>query len=737
MTRLLPTGLSDGPDTAPDSAAYSAPEDRLELIAVIRPIWTRRWPVLGVTLATALMFLIVTLMQEKTYSAVATVMLDPREQKVVAQQDEVVADLQLNSPILESEVAVIRSSTLLESAVRRIGLDRFGVIDPVTASAAPLRDLLGVGRAQAAGAADPLIPPDQRRMTRITRALRQGMTVARVGESYVIEVAVTTVDPELSALVANTLTDVYIEYQLGDRRRVAEQATRWIADQVEERRDEVAEAEAAVEAFKKNQLIQTGSTIEVLEQQLAELNQQLVLTRSDRATEEARLEQVDRLRDERGAIAAAETQASAHISGLRQSRSELLRDDARLASAFGPRHPDRQRIATELAQIDAAIAAEVAIIAEGHRAEIAVLGTREAALAGAVTGIEARIADMATSSLRLRQLEREAEAARDTFQELLARLGETRAQAEIQRAEARIVSPAQIPEDPSAPRPKLMAAFGGTLGLTVAMVVALALDLVSAGYINAADLERATDRPVLSALPTADLSAPRDVIAHLSSQPYSLLSERVRQVRALLDTAAPPDRAQRIALVSSIPDEGKTTTALALAQSFAMTGLRTILVDLDTRRAQLVPELAQDMLFDLENYFDGSARIEDVIAPVEQGDFWIAGTRARIGVMADRVTETALHQLVEDLSTDFDVIILDAPPVLAVSDGLSIAKVADSLLYLVQYRRTSRRSVAYGMAALHHAGLVPTGLVMTRVDAVSDPDLYAADYTYDARTAPA
>ncbi|WP_375175098.1 GumC family protein [Pseudooceanicola sp.] len=708
----LDTGKARGPGRRESvgrriAPFVAGPDAGLDVLAMLRAIRAQRWLVLGVTVLVTLTFYLVTLMQPERFSASATLMLDPREQQVVAAQEEVVSDLKLNNPILDSEVAVLRSAAMLEEAVRQIGVDRFdGIIGPVEDA------------------------DTEDRVERITRVLRRGLDIRRVGDSYVIEVAVTTADPELSALVANRLSGVYIAYQLEDRRRVAEQATRWIADQVAVRRAEVAGAEAEVEAFKKSQLTRAGSTIEVLEQQVAELNQQLVLTRSDLATEQARLDQIDRLMTGPGPMAAAESQTAPHIAALRQSRGALLQEDARLASGFGARHPDRRRIATELAQIDAELVAEVRNLAAAHRSEIAVLSTREAALSHAVQRIEGRLSDISSSSLRLRHLEREAEAARATLEDLLARLGETRAQAEIQRAEARVVSPARVPLVPSAPRPKLMAAFGASLGLTLGLGAALALELISAGYVTSRELERATARPVLAVLPSDRIAQPRDILTLLRQAPHTLLAERVRQVRALLDISAGGEGARVLALLSSVPDEGKTTTALALAQSYAMSGRRALLLDLDARRSTLLADLVGAEAPGLEAGFRGTATVSEVVAEVPGAGFWIAGFGARAGLMADRLSEAELGRLVTEMKAEFDVIVIDAPPVLAVSDGLNIARVADSILYLVRHRRTSRRSVAYGLAGLAHAGLAPTGLVLSQADLDSDPDMYAADYAY-------
>ena len=710
-------------------------DDSVEILSLLRSLWYRKALIAGICLATALVFFVLAMLQERAYTAVASVMLDPREQRVIASQDQVVSNLKLNSPILESEVAIVRSATVLRDAVEMVGLDRFNGIDPAFSEPSLVGRMIGgvkrlLRPAPPAGETTTGLTPEQRRMGRITGALRQGMSVRRLGDSYVIEISITTPEPELSAATANALANVYIERQLSDRRRVAEGATQWLAEQVAERRDDLAASETAVEAFKREQLNLSQATDAILEQQLGQLNEQLVQARAARTTETARLQQIEKLTAEQGALAAAETQQSSFVLALRTTRSELAQQDNRLAEIVGPRHPDRKAIGNELAQLDIAIRQEVENITQAYRNEVSVLQIREEALQQEVTRIQGTLSDNASATLGLRQLEREAGAARESYEEMLTRLGETRAQAEIQRAEARIVNIAQIPVVPSGPRIKLFTAFGATLGLTAGLVAALWMEMVSSGFIHRAQIERATGLPVLTTIPDEDLAQPSRVLDKISGHGFSLYAERIRHLRTMLEMSGGRDGSHAIAVLSSLPNEGKTTTALALARSYALTGKKTLLLDLDTRRSALTHELTRASLTDLGDYLAGDASLNDVIYGDEALGFSVAGSSRYAAILADSVSTVVLNDVLNELRERFEVIVIDTPPVLAVSDGLEIASISDSILYLIEHRKTSRRSAIYGLSALHHVGLRPTGIVLTRAHIGSDPDNYVGEYTY-------
>lgn len=689
-------------------------DDRADLSRMLRSVWVRKNIILGCIFGFAVVFFLSAYMQPKKYTAHTTIMLDTRGQQFVSMQEQVVGDLKLDDALLESEVTVLRSMALLSAAVERIGLDRFDIL---------------AGEDGYEYFDDSIVSRDQQRLKFVAEELQNGINVYRVGESYVIEVSVTTIDPQLSTIVADTLVEVYIADQLNDRQAVASNATRWLSDQVEVARQEVLAAEARVEEFKREVLQSSGASEDVLEQQLGELNQQLALARSERATEAANLRQTQLLKDAQGAVAVADSLDVPYVKAMREARQELLREDASLSSALGENHPTRRNIAKEIAEIDASIAQEVDNIMRGYETRINVLASRELSLSEDVSDLQDKLSNLSNSSLRLRQVEREAEAARLRFDEMLTRLGMTQAQVEIQRADAKVINPASFPLVPSSPRVKLLTVFGAAIGMTVGLVAVLIIEMTRGGFATARQLESATGLPVMSALPRAEVTSPKDVVGLLNSRGYHLLNERIRQLRAILPIAT-RQRKNCYLLLSSAPDEGKTSTAVALAHASAMAGVSTILVDLDNRRGTLQAEFTEGQMVDLSNYFKGEITIDEAIIKGQKTLFDITGAGKHQSLMADGVNGEQLRDMVAELKERYDVVVIDAPPILAVSDGLQIATVVDWVLYLVRWRHTSEKSVKYGLDTLENVGVNNIGLVMTMVDVREDPDSYAQKYDY-------
>jgi len=726
-------------------AMWSQDEDRADIGQIIAAVWRRKLFVLFWTVLCTIVFYAFTVTQPSMYTARTTLILDSREQQVIASQDQIVGDLEINNPIIEGEIAVLNSRPILERVVERMGIERFDGIDPANQPPGALSGAIDTVKGWVSSAAGIFggsdaptpnpqtsrlsISPEQRRINRAMMTLREGLSVYRVGSSYVMEITVTTNDPVLSADTANMLAQTYIDTKIADRQSLVESATRWLSEQVEDRRVRLSAAEAQVEQYKREQLAFSGTTREMIELQLPELSRQLGLASADLSAEEARLEQLLAVLAASGHVVVAETFPSSFLTAMRVERETLSREDARLAATLGPNHPDRQVIVAEIDQIDQVIQKEVENIVQSLQNEINILRIRKESLENDVEEQETQLSDIANLSLNLRQLEREAEVSRENYETLLGRLGETRAQSEIQRSEAQIISSAQVPTGPSSPRTRLMTAFGLVLGLTGSLIAALVLELMRSVFKKATELEQATNLPVLAVLPKHRLAKPADILKLTSAKKYSLLSERLRALRTVLSMSA-DEGPRSILLLSSVSHEGKTTTALGLAAFYARSGSSVILVDLDTRRSSIMAILKDFPDKDLSDYLNGNAQLSEAIIKPAELEFDLATTAKTKAFMADRLDSDGVSELIETLKQSYDVVIVDAPPLLAVSDGLRIASAVDQILYLVRWRKTSRVSVQYGLSALQSVNLSPTGFVLTMAEASADPGGYSESYEY-------
>ena len=680
--------------------------DRVDVRAMLRAILRRHWIVSACGFGLGLLFLAVASLLPPTYSASAKVMLDPRKIQILPAQ-EVVSNLDLSEPVILGEISVLRSNVLISELIRAIGLERL--------------------EAHYHGA--PRDGPDtDSRTNDLVWKIRKDLNVYREGESYVIVIVFEGSAPALVKDVADGLADTYIAMQLSGRRESARQASVWIRQQVDDLRHEVERAENAVARYRAERLERDGGSFETASQQLGNLSSQLIVARSERVASEARHDQLRMVLERQGAGALAQVVTSPTVERLNDERLGLLREDAEWAASFDADHPRRERIRREIARLDQTLGDEAEKIIDLRRSEVEVARLREASLAESIQDLEGRISGISATTLGLRQLEREAEAARLNYEALLSRLSEMRSQEQLQQPDARLIERATYPEVPSAPRPKLMGAFGGMLGGVIGLTLVLFLEMTRPTFRNRQELEAETGLPVLASLPLVARTGMADLMRQLRANSHSIFGERVRHLRTFLLMRNGRGERRAILVVSSNPGEGKSTTAVALAQMAALAGKSVILVDADLRRSTLAAQFGWRMGADLPDFIQYRADLAAAIHSDADMGIDVLSPALPCPEAADRLSANWLNPVMQELKRVYDVVIIDSPPLLKVSDALVLARVADSIVYVVRWDSTTRAAVRDGLDALAEMRLGVTGIVLSMVDPKLVEEAYGPGY---------
>jgi uncharacterized protein involved in exopolysaccharide biosynthesis/Mrp family chromosome partitioning ATPase len=719
--------FATGPLVLRRSARRAAQDDRIDLADLWGALWRGRLMVLGCAVAGMLFAALAVSQVTPQYTSLAKVLLDPRESRFIT-ETEVVSDLVLSDQVIDSELSILRSNVLLGDVIRSIGPDRLAAIDPAAQEPGLLASLLG---------ADAPVPPTEAEMEatveRLVWVLRRTMSVWREGESYIIGIEATTPDPDLSQILAQTLADRYIAQQLAGRQATAQQATEWIEQRAADLRGQVEAAETAVQAYRATEVAEDGPSVEIATQQLLELNNQLVLARVDRVAAESRVSEIARLLDADGPAAVAELVSTDALDGLKDERLALLRRDAVWAERYDESHPERTRIRGELVRLDQDMEAELRKHLDSLRKEVEIARLREQTLADSVKEMEARVVSASQAAIGLRQLQREADAARASYEELLTRLSQTRTQEKFQTADARLIERATRPGAPSAPRPKLMMAMGGMGGFLLGLVALLLRVLARPTVHTVQDLELESGLPVVASVPEGDWTTRRAAMTALSRDPFGLVAERVRRIRAAIELADEDAASQSVVLLSAMPEEGKTTLSLFLAQVAQLSGKAVIVVDCDLRRPSLQAEFGWDMRHDLADLIRGRCGLDQAIYDDTGLGFDVLAARGSNPGAADQMSRRWLRGVLEELKLYYDLVIVNAPALLDVSDALTIAQATDHRFVVVRHGHTPRRAVARALGALGDAGIAVDGMVLSRADPRDEAAAYSRTYTAAAK----
>ncbi len=714
--------------------------DRVDVRELFRMLWRRRRVVLAGVLGGVVLALAVSHLMTPTYTGLAKVLIESRPSQVTEGAPNRSMPPQLNDQVVNSEVAVLQSNVLIGEAIQAIGLKRLAQMDPALKTPSLLarglgavKSLLGLGAGSGTSKPQPGAPvltPAQKQLQRLTWAVSKELRITREGQSYVIDIKVSNPDPVLAALLANGLADQYIASQVTGRQDSAAKATHFLTGRVVELQKQVEAAEAKVEQFRAQNLLVDGGTLEAARQQLGQLNNQLIIARGDQIAAQARYERIQQVIKKGGLTEVSSIVSSPALDTLSAKLMGLQRQDAIWAQHYGPQHPERVRLAAEIKGVQHDLNEEVQKLISQRKNDADIAGIRARTLEQSINKMETRVVALSRSTIGLRQLERQATAAQAAYQQLLARLTDTQTQEQMQRPDAKVIARADIASRPSSPRTKLLAILGGLVGLIFGTGLVFFLELTASTFRGLGELERETDLPVLAAVPRGPWKSPLGAWRELAQDPYGLYAERIRHLRTALLMRDGKEGARSVMMASSTPAEGKTTTVLALARMAALAGKKVVVVDCDLRRSMLYRLFGWQAEKDFASFINNECGLAEAIHhDKELGFDVLAASRGRPDA-ADELAVDWLLPMFETLKRKYDLVLVDAPALLAVSDALVIGQAVDTCLYLVRWGHTPRQAVAKGLSDCEEAGLVMAGTVLTQVDPRLSPDVYAGGYAY-------
>lgn len=692
----------------PDSRADQGAPDPRDLMARFR----RRLPLFGLVAGSVfLAAVLLTLQATPVYTASASVLIDPRKQAVL-KLDQVVSQLPTDSSVVDTEARILNSRALAERVVKRLRLDQ----DPEFRSG-------GSGKFQAIQASLAGGRPAGGPTDNTIDAVQSRMWANRVGLTYVIDVGFTSPDPKKAARIANAFAEEYINQQLRVKAGANDKASGWLKAKLDEMRRQAEAADAEVQLYKINNGLMSSEGYTLAEQEISVLNQQIAEAQADQAEKEGRLAATKaQLRRGGGGADSTAALGSDVISQLRAQRAEVSRRKAELETRYGPRHPDVQKINQEVADYDAQIDAEIKRVLSNLEAEVQVARQRTASLLNSRGASRGSLAASNRAQVGLMELERKALASRAIYEAFLNRSKETAAQAGGQQADARVVSYAQTPTRPSSPNTRLNLALGLAFALAAGMASVVTAEALDSGLRTAKDVRARLGLPLLGSIPTLGTVAsaadrgslkPED---YLLKRPRSSFAEAFRNLKTSLLSCRGEDPVQVIAVTSALPEEGKTLTTFCLGRLAAAAGQKVVIVDCDLRHRSLTQKLEGGVRKGLFELLAGKAALDEVLKLDKASGAQILPIAEGAWGDPEIFRSPAMQRLLADLRHRFDLVLLDTPPILAVSDTRVLATRADAVLYLLRWAKTPEMASKTALEQLAAAGAYVPGVALTQVD---------------------
>jgi uncharacterized protein involved in exopolysaccharide biosynthesis len=432
-------------------------ETELDVRALGRALWRRAWLLIALALAVTTATYLALGSMDPVYTADTSLLIEERESPLTRPNPDANA-AELDESAIQSHVEVLRSRQIANTVIDRLDLIHRPDFDPATRPSAfrSLLVLLGLREH----------PAEETIRQRIMDTYYGRLTVYPLAQSRVITVQFEAPDPELAAEVANEVAKAFVDLQQEAKRESAVAATDWLQQEIESLRGRVAEAEQAVADYRANNELfsvndQQGS---LSTQQLSEINAELARARAARAEAEARAAMIGSLLQDGGALdSSQEVLESPLVQRLRERQVALRSEIADLSTTFLPGHPRIRALQGQLNNLDGQVRQEVGRVQASLNTAARVAAARERSLLGSLN--EAKVAVNRTSGqeIELRALEREAAAQRDLLESLLGRYREAlaRTNADYLPADARIISRAMAPGDPSFPNKPMISVAAG------------------------------------------------------------------------------------------------------------------------------------------------------------------------------------------------------------------------------------------------------------------------------------
>ncbi len=694
------------------------------LLDAIALLWRYKTLIFATAALAMLISALIVFQLTPRYTAEAQIFIGTRSANVV-DIESVLQALRPDRTTMNNEVEVLSSRSLAEAVVDELGLlekPEFNrQLRPPSLLGRLSQWLPQSLRATLSGnsAAAARTPEETARRVRdaTVTVFSEALRVTPIRLSNVVSVTATSEEAELAALIANTLSEIYLRQLLDEKFAATEQASGWLNERVLDLREQVEQSERAVEAFRQERGLTQTSDSTLVEQQVSEVNSQLIAARATTSEAAARLRQARELmKSEGGIFSIPEVLSAPLIQNLRLQEASLVGESAQMAQEYGPRHPRMVNMAAELEDIRAKIGEEVERIVAGIENSLEVARTRERALEESLEELKAEADQLTSSQARLRVLEREAAANQALFDVFLARYMETGDQEELFSADARIISRAIVPTEQI--WPNLTAAAGITLvasALLGLLAVFVAEQVFERGFRHSAQLETGLKVNSFGAVPMLD-EAGDQLTNHVLENPMSAFSESLRMLHSTLLAAHRDEpESSSMLITSSVSNEGKTFLSISLARLIARGGRKTLLIDADLRHGQIAKRLGLSDETGLAHLLTGREKATQsaIKRDAESGlDVLTAGKP--LNVRTDIIRQQSMLKLLDEFKSKYDLVIIDSPPLLLVSDALNLAKCVDATMYAVRWSATPRKVVRTGISQLLNAPHVRlAGAVLT------------------------
>ncbi len=684
------------------------PEPAEPAVPLTHYLWIlrrHRWKILSFVAVSVLATFIVSSRLTPIYESTATVDVDRRMPMGILGQEAMQAPTQDADQFLATQVKLIQSDSVLRPVVRRFKLKTEAAEDAAKkpyAEDAPVK--------------------------------LRNLKVTRPPNTYLLLISFRSPDPRLAADVSNAIAQSYIEHTFNIRYRASAGLSTFMEKQTEELRAKMERSAAALAQFERELgVVNTEEKTNILSARLLQLNTEYTNAQAERVRKEAA---ANSLRGGSFDAALASSQGEV-LKKLTERLSEAQQKFAQAKVQYGANHPEYRRASSQVAELERQLDTTVKSILRQADIEYMQAVNREAMLKKAVAETKAESDRLNARSYEYQNLKREAEADKKLYDELNAKIKEAGINSGFQNNAIRLADSARPALAPVFPNLKLNLVLAFLFSGLLAVGAAVLSDVLDNTIRDPEQVQRTLGAEVVGSLPLVKEWQKRPAL--LGPQTSVLGRDRKEAVLSLVPATDPPSRAaagfqeaiqtlrnsillgqfdrplKSLLVTSAGPGEGKTTTAVHLAMAHARQKHKTLLIDGDLRRPGVARTLGLDGSHGLSTALSNGMLWRDKLVKLESLpdlDILAAGAVSRRSI---DLLGPQLHLLLEEAGSEYDMVILDAPPLLGFPEPLQMAAAVDGVVVVSLAGQTNRRAVASVLNTLQRVRANIVGLVLNEV----------------------
>ena len=633
-------------------------------------------------------------------------------------------------PYFNTQYRILQSRGLARRVVRK--LPPAPVAAPSTLSRAlslPRQFVSRWRKAPAVAAAEAPAPDESATELAAIGEFLGGVEIVPVKGTRLVEIVYSSPDPAYAALAANTLAAEYVQQNLDLKLANTTNTISWLTEELAKQRAKVEAAERAMAEYREGQnamSLDAGQNIVVA--RLNSLNDAVTKAKTARLQKETAYRQLGNLKgDSVNADTFPAVAQNPTIQDIKQQLAALNGEKAKLSQRYGANHPTMETVSRQIESTTARLRAETAKVLESIANDYRSALAEERNLAESLEEQKRQAVDLNRKSITYSILQREAESERQVYNALLQQEKELRVVSNSRANNVQLMDEAEVPGGPYTPNHSRDWLMALVLGLALAVAVAYGVEYLDDSVKLPDDVTRRLKLPLLGLVPAVGgekLPVLTDPVPHD-------FGEAFRSLRTSLVFTSGSPGTRTIAVTSTQPLEGKTTIACNLAVALALGGARVMLIDADMRRPGLhrTMGLANDV--GLSHVLTGQARIREAVQRTTERNLFVIAAGPVPPNPSELLSSERMRQLVGNLEAGpFDWIIMDTPPVLAVTDAVILAPYVAGMVFVIGAEMTRRAHAERAIQTIQSGKPNIVGAVLNRVDLNRNKYYYSRYYGY-------